>query len=131
MVLGLALLTAAASHGQPKEKEPAPINVTAKQLTTDFSKDKAAAAKKYGDSMTPKEVIVEGVVATLEDGKYGKIAKLEGDGKLVVSILLRKEDVDDVTKGEKVSFKGKCRGLFEKEKLIDINGGVLLKDKDK
>jgi hypothetical protein len=121
-VAGVALLAATAVRA-----DDAPVKVTAKQLTADFVKDKEAAAKKYGDSMNPKEVIVEGTVASLEDGKYGKIAKLEGEGKVTVSILLRKEDVDSVKKGD--TIKGKCRGLFEKDKLVDINGGVLVKEK--
>jgi hypothetical protein len=110
-------------------KADAPTKVSAKQLTADFLKDKAAASKKYGDAMSPKEVIVDGDVVSLEDGKYGKIAKLEGEGKAVVSVLLRKEDEGDVKKGDHVTFKGRCRGLFEKDKSVDLNGGVLQKDK--
>ena len=117
------------SMGTAARADDAPPKVTAKQLTADFVKDKAAAAKKYGDAMNPKEVIVEGTVASLEDGTYGKIAKLEGEGKVTVSILLRAEDVDSVKKGDKITIKGKCRGLFEKTQQVDINGGVLVKEK--
>ena len=108
-----------------------PIKVSAKDLTAAYAKDANAAAKKYGDSMNPKEVIVTGTVAAIVDGKYGKIAKIEGDGKVVVSCLLRKEDEASLKKGDDIVIKGKCRGYFKADKSVDLNGGVLVKDKDK
>jgi tRNA_anti-like len=120
----LAARRAAAADSQPAK-------VSAKDLTAAFLKDEKAAALKYGDAMTPKEVIVEGTVAELVNGKYGKIARLEGESKTVVSCLLRKEDEGSVNKGDTITIKGKCRGLFKKEKLVDLNGGILVKDQDK
>jgi hypothetical protein len=108
--------------------DPAPPKVSARDLTAAFVKDEAAAAKKYGDAMSPKEVLVEGTVADVVNGKYGRIARLQGDGKVVVSVLMRAEDEPKVKKGDKVAFKGKCCGLFRNENLVDINGGVLQKE---
>jgi tRNA_anti-like len=116
---------------RPAAAADTPPKVSAKDLAAEFVKDAAAAAKKYGDAMNSKEVIVEGVVAEVVAGTYGNIARLEGEGKVVVSILMRKEDEASVKKGDKVTFKGKCRGLFKKENLVDINGGILQKEKDK
>jgi hypothetical protein len=109
--------------------DPQPPKVSAKDLTAEFVKDPATAAKKYGDAMNPKEVIVEGTVVDLVDGTYGKIAKLQGEGKVVVSCLLRKEDESGVKKGDTVTIRGRCRGLFKKDNSVDLNGGVLIKDK--
>jgi hypothetical protein len=109
--------------------DPDPIQVSAKDLTAAYVKDANAAAKKYGDAMSPKEVIVTGVVAEVVDGTYGKIAKLTGDGKAVVSCLLRKEDQERVKKGDMIVIRGKCRGYFKADKSVDLNGGVLVKDK--
>jgi hypothetical protein len=109
--------------------DPDPIKVSAKELTAAFVKDPNAAAKKYGDAMNPKEVIVTGTVADVVNGTYGKIAKIEGEGKVVVSCLLRKEDAESVKKGDKIVIRGKCRGYFKADKSVDLNGGVLVKDK--
>jgi hypothetical protein len=127
----LAVFFAAAVVMHAAAADTPPPKVSAKELTAAFTKNAAAAAKKYGDAMNPKELIVEGVVAAVVDGKFGKIARLEGEGKVVVSCLLRKEDEESVKKGDKIAIKGKCRGLFKNENLIDINGGVLVKEKDK
>jgi hypothetical protein len=106
-----------------------PIKVSAKDLTAAFVKDSNAAAKKYGDAMNPKDVIVTGTVADVVNGTYGKIAKIEGEGKAVVSCLLRKEDAESVKKGDKIVIQGKCRGYFKSDKSVDLNGGMLVKDK--
>jgi hypothetical protein len=108
-----------------------PIKVSAKEVTAAFVKDPNAAAKKYGDAMNPKEVVVTGTVASVVNGKYGKIARLQGDGKVVVSCLLRKEDEGSVKKGQQIVIQGRCRGYFKSEKLVDLNGGVLVKEKGK
>jgi hypothetical protein len=63
------------------------------------------------------------------NGKFGKIAKIEGDGKVVVSCVLRKEDEESVKKGDKIVIQGKCRGYFKADKSVDLNGGLLVKDK--
>jgi hypothetical protein len=108
-----------------------PIKVTSKDLAAAYVKNKNTAEAKYGDKYGPKEVIVEGVVVRFEKNNFGKIARLEGSGKVTVSCLLKKEDEDSVKQGEKVTIRGKCRGLFEdgKDQLIDINGGVVVKAK--
>jgi hypothetical protein len=104
--------------------------ISAKQLITAYAKNRAAAEKKYGDSQHPKELVVQGKVAKVEQAKFGHVALLEGDHGLHVSILLRKEDVDGVKQGETITVRGRCRGVFEKEKIIDINNGVLVQTKE-
>jgi hypothetical protein len=129
LAAALLVLIPASGIGRAAVEADPPPKVSAKDLTAEFVKDAAAAAKKYGDAMNPKEVIVEGTVAELVDGTYGKIARLQGEGKVVVSCLLRKEDEGSVKKGDTITIKGRCRGLFKKENLVDLNGGVLVKDK--
>src|SRR5262249_19820038 len=82
LILAFAVVGAGTNHAAAADKDPP--KVTAKELTAAFVKNAAAASKKYGDSMNPKELIIEGVVADVVDGKYGKIARLQGDGKVVV-----------------------------------------------
>jgi len=125
LVLPLLYLVPTTLAAAPDPK--APPRVTAKELTAAYVKDPVAAGKVYGDPYALREVIVEGIVDQVVDGKYGKIARLKGTGKVVVSCLLRKEDVDLVKPGEKVVIRGRCRGFFEKDNLVDINGGVVQK----
>ena len=58
-----AVLFAAAVVMHAAAADTPPPKVSAKALTAAFTKNAAAAAKKYGDAMNPKELIVEGVVA--------------------------------------------------------------------
>jgi hypothetical protein len=127
-VSALGLLPASAMAREPKEDGIQKI--TARQLITAYVKNREAANKKYGDAQHPKELEVQGVVAKVEPGKFGEVALLEGEHGLHVSILLRKEDVDEVKRGETIVIRGRCRGVFEKEKIIDINGGVLVRAKE-
>lgn len=124
----VVLLSATVTMGE-EPKGSSPPKVSSKQLAADFVKNATAAGKKYGERYNPKEVVVEGVVVAIEDGKYGKGAKLAGTDKLTVAFLLRKEDEQAVKKGDKIVIKGKCRGLFEKDKIVDINGAALVKEK--
>lgn len=71
------------------------------------------------------------MVVEIVQGKYGLLAKIEGDENVVVSCLLRREDESIVKKGNKVVIKGRCRGYYKAEKLVDLNSGVLINDKEK
>lgn len=112
-------------------EKSAPLQVTSKQLAAEYVKNKKAAEKKYGDRYNPKELIVEGIVVRFDKNNFGKIARLEGTGKVTVSCLLRTEDEASVKQGEKVVIRGKCRGLYDDgdAQLVDINGGVVVKAK--
>lgn len=128
-LIALAAVVCAAPVSDAQPKPPPPLKVASKDLVASYLKDAKAAGKKYGDPYNRSDVIVEGVVVGLEDGTYGKLARLEGSGGVVVSCLLRSEDVGKVKKGDTVAIRGWCRGLYEKEKLVDINGGALVKAK--
>jgi hypothetical protein len=121
----LALLGATPVWAAEKTKDSA-IQVTAKQLTAAYLKNEQTAAKKYGDPTSPKDVEVSGIVEKVVDGSYGKIARLAGEKGVVVSVLMRGEDAEVVKAQQSVAFRGKCRGLFKNEKLVDLNGGVLI-----
>jgi len=131
LALALLSLVTALVAGAAARADEQPPKVTARELTAAFVKDPSAAAKKYGDAMNPREVVVEGKVADVVGGTYGKVAKLEGEGKAVVSCLLRKEDEAAVKKGDTVAIKGRCRGFFKKDSSVDLNGGVLVKGADR
>jgi len=130
-VAGLALAFACANDAEISAGKSDGVKVTSKQLAAEYVKNQAAAEKKYGDRYAPKEITVEGVVVRFAKSKFGKVAQLEGDGKVTVSCLLRAENEASVKQGESVTIRGKCRGLFEdkKDSLIDINGGVVVKAK--
>lgn len=107
---------------------PAP-KVTAEQLAGDFSKDKAAAEKKYlTEKGYPKGVIVDGTVADLEKNKNGfYIVKLAGQDGVTVNCTVSQKTFEGLKKGDKVTMKGDVTLYDQKEKYVTVNTASLLK----
>jgi hypothetical protein len=105
--------------------------ISARQLITAYAKNEVAAGKKYGDRNDPQEIEVQGVVHKVQAGKFGPIVLLEGDHGMRVAISLRDDDQQHVKSGQTIIVRGKCKGLLEKDKTIDIVNGVLVREKQK
>ena len=128
LVLAAGPARAGAADAPEKGSVPA---VSAKQITADYAGDETAAQKKYGSAESPRQVVVEGVVASITEPKFGvgKVVKLAGTGQFQVTCLMKLEDAAGLKKGDKVTIKGNCRGLFKRDKVVDINGPTLVKEK--
>jgi hypothetical protein len=112
-----------------QESEPNPtMKVSAEQLTADFSKDEAAAKKKYlADGILPKEIIVEGTIGDLVKSKNDfYIAKLSGTDGVTVDCTVSKRAWEGLKKGQKVSVKGDCSGFEKKDKEVTVNSAFVL-----
>jgi hypothetical protein len=111
------------------ELEPSPTaTVSAQQMTADFAKDEAAAKNKYlNEGMNPKEVIVEGVVADLVTKPGSYIVVLEGTKPVSVACATKKEELDGLKKGDKVTMKGDCSLFTKNDNMVNLNAAFILK----
>lgn len=125
LVLGTGCLQEGVVVAQPRAEKV--YKMTARQLITAYARDPVAAGKKYGDRYDPQDIEVQGVVHKVQRGKFGPIVLLQGDHGLRVAISLRDDD-QHVKPDETILVRGKCKGLLEKDKTIDIVNGVLLRE---
>lgn len=109
------------------ELEPA-AKVTAAQLTEEFTKDKAAAEKKYDFK---KEIVVEGTVSDLvkvKDAFEVRMAGAKPDVRLIFHV--KEADWNQLKKGQHVAVKGTCSIFTEADGVKELSfGGYLLKGK--
>jgi hypothetical protein len=129
VLIAVGCLQARAALAQPRAAEV--HRISAKQLIEAYAKNERAAGNKYGDRQDPEEIEVQGVVAKVQRGKFGPVVILEGGHGLHVAISLRDDREQDVKRGETIIVRGRCKGLLERDKTIDIVNGVLVRDRDK
>lgn len=111
------------------EKSPTPA-VSAKQLAEDFTKDEVAAKDKYlSKDFSPREIIVSGVVAALDEKNGFSFVTLEGAGSVVISCTVDKKDYAAVKKGDKVTMKGdlSIAAFDKKDNKVTMDTAFLLK----
>ena len=117
-LLAIALLLVAAVLYYSFRKSPdsvknskADYNLSATQLVEEFSDDEGAANTKYLD----KIIVTEGLVVGLEKVQNDKtIISLEGNfiGNVSCSFANKELNNKQITKGNKISIKGKCSGFI-------------------
>ena len=114
------------------ELEPNPLpTVTATDLAAAYVKDDKAAAKKYGDRYSTKELFLEGTVKETKPGDYGTQVFLEGADKLAVRLQVDKKEAEGLKAGDKLKLKATSRGYWPEEKAVLASGRILKEPKEK
>ena len=111
------------------DKNPT-AKITAEALTGEFAKDPDAAKKKFTESeYVMKELIVEGNVAGTETSKDGNFHSINLAGKdgYTVSCTVKKDVMDGVKKGDKVTMKGDLGSFDKDKKRLTLNTAFVLK----
>jgi hypothetical protein len=90
------------------------VSTTASELAGEFAKDAKAAAAKYED----RELIVAGEVEDVTKKGDFHYARLKGDGKLGVSVILGPEEAAVMKKGQQARVRGELGfPAFEKNEV--------------